>query len=171
MNKPNLRSVVMGLAGAAVMAQAAFAEGEKFKVVTTFTIIADMARHVAGDAAVVESITKAGAEIHGYEPTPGDIIRAQDADLVLWNGLNLERWFEQFLANLGDVPSATLTDGIQPISITGGMRPSAELLPTAANAASIDSPNSNRARSMGLNVGLKRLCMPLDPCAVMGFVG
>lgn len=120
MNKPNLRSVVMGLAGAAVMAQAALAEGEKFKVVTTFTIIADMARHVAGDAAVVESITKAGAEIHGYEPTPGDIIRAQDADLVLWNGLNLERWFEQFFTNLTDVPSAVLTDGIAPIGIAEG---------------------------------------------------
>ncbi|MCX7565751.1 metal ABC transporter substrate-binding protein [Sulfitobacter sp. F26169L] len=93
---------------------------EKFKAVTTFTVIADMARNVAGDAAVVESVTKPGAEIHGYSPTPRDIIRAQDADLILWNGLNLELWFEQFLSNLKDVPSATLTDGIDPISITEG---------------------------------------------------
>lgn len=93
---------------------------EKFKAVTTFTVIADMARNVAGDAAVVESITKPGAEIHGYSPTPRDIIRAQDADLILWNGLNLELWFEQFLSNLSDVPSATLTDGIEPMSITEG---------------------------------------------------
>ena len=68
---------------------------EKFKVVTTFTVIADMAKNVAGNTAIVESITKPGAEIHGYSPTPRDILRAQDADLVLWNGMNLELWFEQ----------------------------------------------------------------------------
>ena len=93
---------------------------DKFKAVTTFTVIADMAQNVAGDAAIVESITKAGAEIHGYDPTPRDIIRAQDADLILWNGLNLELWFEQFFANLSDVPSATITEGISPISISSG---------------------------------------------------
>lgn len=93
---------------------------EGFKVVTTFTVIADMARNVAGDGVEVVSVTKPGAEIHGYEPTPQDIVAASDADLVLWNGLGLERWFEQFLTNLGDVPSATLTEGIAPISITGG---------------------------------------------------
>ncbi|MES2814674.1 MAG: metal ABC transporter substrate-binding protein [Pseudomonadota bacterium] len=93
---------------------------DPLKVVTTFTVIADMTRNVAGDGVEVVSITKPGAEIHGYEPTPQDIVGASDADLILWNGLNLERWFEQFLSNLGDVPSATLTDGIQPISISGG---------------------------------------------------
>jgi manganese/iron transport system substrate-binding protein len=93
---------------------------EKKKVLTTFTILADMAREVAGDKAVVESITKPGAEIHGYEPTPGDIVRAQRADLVLWNGLNLERWFEKFFGQLKNVPAAVLTEGIEPISIEEG---------------------------------------------------
>ena len=93
---------------------------DPFKVVTTFTVLADMARNVAGEAAEVVSITKPGAEIHGYEPTPQDIVGAHDADLILWNGLNLERWFEQFLSNLGDIPSATLSDGIEPISIAEG---------------------------------------------------
>lgn len=69
---------------------------DKLKVVTTFTIIQDIAQNVAGDAAVVESITKPGAEIHDYQPTPKDIVKAQKADLILWNGLNLERWFERF---------------------------------------------------------------------------
>ncbi|WP_128516847.1 metal ABC transporter substrate-binding protein [Tabrizicola thermarum] len=90
------------------------------KVVTTFTVIADMARNVGGEAVEVVSVTKPGAEIHGYEPTPQDIVGAAGADLVLWNGLGLERWFEQFLSNLGEVPAATLSDGVQPISITGG---------------------------------------------------
>ncbi len=93
---------------------------DKFKAVTTFTVIADMARNVAGDAAIVESITKPGAEIHGYQPTPRDILRAQDADLILWNGLNLELWFRQFFRNLKDVPSVTLSDGIEPMGISQG---------------------------------------------------
>ena len=91
-----------------------------FKVVTTFTVIADMARNVAGDAAEVVSVTRPGAEIHGYQPTPGDLKRALDADLILWNGLNLELWFEQFLGNIGDKPSVTVSDGIAPIPIAGG---------------------------------------------------
>ena len=93
---------------------------DEFKVVTTFTVIADMARNVAGDHATVVSVTKPGAEIHGYEPTPRDLVAAQDADLILWNGMNLERWFEQFLGNLGDIPSATLSDGVEPMPIRGG---------------------------------------------------
>lgn len=92
----------------------------KKRIVTTFTIIQDMAQNVAGDAAIIESITKPGAEIHGYEPTPQDIVKAQKADLVLWNGLNLERWFERFFANLKNVPSAILTEGISPIGIEEG---------------------------------------------------
>jgi manganese/iron transport system substrate-binding protein len=92
----------------------------KKRVVTTFTIIADMARNVAGDAATVESLTKPGSEIHGYEPTPQDIVKAQRADLVLWNGLNLERWFEKFFRNLRNVPGVVLTEGIEPVGIEEG---------------------------------------------------
>lgn len=108
------------LATIAALATFPAAAQDRLKVVTTFTVIADMAQNVAGDAADVVSITKPGAEIHGYEPTPQDIVGASDAGLILWNGLNLERWFEQFLANLGDIPSATLTEGITPIAISGG---------------------------------------------------
>ena len=115
-----LKGLLLSAISALVLVLPAIAQAEKFKAVTTFTVIADMARNVAGDAAVVESITKAGAEIHGYQPTPRDIIRAQDADLILWNGLNLELWFEQFFRNLKDVPSVTLTDGIEPMSISEG---------------------------------------------------
>ncbi|VEC81693.1 Manganese ABC transporter, periplasmic-binding protein SitA [Raoultella ornithinolytica] len=73
---------------------------EKFKVITTFTVIADMAQNVAGEAAQVSSITKPGAEIHEYQPTPGDIKRAQGAQLILTNGLNLELWFARFYQHL-----------------------------------------------------------------------
>ncbi|MEM7592170.1 MAG: metal ABC transporter substrate-binding protein [Cyanobacteria bacterium P01_A01_bin.83] len=90
------------------------------KVLTTFTILEDIAQNVAGDKLNVESITRIGAEIHGYEPTPSDIVKAQSADLILYNGMNLERWFEQFLGNVEDVPSVLLTDGIEPIPIAEG---------------------------------------------------
>ena len=109
----------------------------RFKVVTSFTVIADMARNVAGDAAVVESITKPGAEIHNYQPTPRDLVAAQDADLILWNGLNLELWFGQFLDNLGDIPDAVVSDGVEPIGIgtgpySGKPNPHAWMSPDAA---------------------------------------
>jgi manganese/iron transport system substrate-binding protein len=110
---------------------------DKFKAVTTFTVIADMAKRVAGDAAIVESITKPGAEIHNYQPTPGDLVRAQGADLILWNGLNLELWFERFFQNLRDVPGAVVSDGIDPMGIvegpyTGKPNPHARMSTSAA---------------------------------------
>jgi len=92
----------------------------KFKVVTTFTVIADMTRNVAGDAATVESITRPNTEIHNYQATPGDLRRAQNADLVIYNGLNLEIWFDKFFSNLSNIPVATITDGIQPLGISQG---------------------------------------------------
>ena len=109
------------LALAAALAHPGVARAdERPRVATTFTVLADMAANVAGEAADVVSVTKPGAEIHGYQPTPKDIARTRDADLLLRNGLNLELWFEKFLARLGDVPSATLSDGVEPIAIGGG---------------------------------------------------
>ena len=85
-------------------------------VLTTFTVLADIASNVAGDRLRVESVTKPGAEIHGYEPTPGDMRRAASADLIVDNGLNLEAWFEQFVHELHR-PRVVATDGIEPIDI------------------------------------------------------
>ncbi|PQO24884.1 iron ABC transporter substrate-binding protein [Rhodobacteraceae bacterium WD3A24] len=120
MRSRTIRFIAAAACAGALAHGATAQEDDPLKVVTTFTVLADMARNVAGDAAEVVSVTKPGAEIHGYEPTPQDIVRAHGADLILWNGLNLELWFEQFLANLGDVPSATLTEDIDPIPITEG---------------------------------------------------
>ncbi|WP_369744990.1 metal ABC transporter substrate-binding protein [Paenarthrobacter sp. AMU7] len=89
---------------------------DKPVVLTTFTVLADVAKNVAGDKLRVESITKAGAEIHGYEPTPGDIRKAAQADLILDNGLNLEAWFAQFVEDL-DVPHAVVSDGVEVMPI------------------------------------------------------
>lgn len=102
------------------LALPAQAGDERLKVATTFTIIADMARNVAGDLADVESITRPGADIHNYQPTPQDLVRATGADLILANGLNLELWFQQFLNKLGDVPTAVISEGLIPMPIKGG---------------------------------------------------
>lgn len=139
------RTVVGGvLHGAFVLSLASFpmspaglAQGRKLKIVTTFTVIADIARNVAGEAAIVESITKPGAEIHDYQPTPGDIVRAQSADLVIWNGMNLELWFEKFFQNVKSVPSIVATEGIAPMGIkegpyTGKPNPHAWMSPSNA---------------------------------------
>ncbi|MEE4238720.1 MAG: metal ABC transporter substrate-binding protein [Anderseniella sp.] len=108
----------------ALLALAAFAlpslASERLKVVTTFTILADMASNVAGEHAEVVSIIKPGAEVHNYQPTPKDIVGAQDAKVILRNGLNLELWFEKFLANLSGVPSVTVSDGVEPMGISQG---------------------------------------------------
>ncbi len=88
-------------------------------VLTTFTILADMARQVAGDRLNVKSITKPGAEIHGYEPSPKDLEQASGADLIIENGLGLELWARRFVQSAGDVPTVTLTEGMQPLLIEG----------------------------------------------------
>lgn len=129
-------AVPLGLA-MALAAPARAADGKPFKVITTFTVIADMAKNVAGQAAVVESITKPGAEIHNYQPTPGDLIKAQGADLILWNGLNLELWFEKFFSRLKNVPSVVVSTGVEPMGITEGPysgkpNPHAWMSPSAA---------------------------------------
>ncbi len=115
-------SMAAGLALAVVAAPtAAPAQTQKpLRVVTTFTVIKDIAQNVAGSAAVVESITRPGAEIHDYQPTPLDVVKAQSADLVLWNGMNLERWFERFFDNVREVPSVVVTEGVEPMGISEG---------------------------------------------------
>ncbi len=102
-------------------------------VVTTFTVIADIAANVAGDRARVESLTRPGVEVHGYEPTASDVIRASNADLVLHHGLGLESWFADFLARI-DAPSVTITDAIVSMPIEGSSAPNPHAWMSISNA-------------------------------------
>ena len=92
-------------------------DSSKPEVLTTFTVLADLARNVAGDRLKVQSIVKPGSEIHGYQPTPSDIERASQADLIVENGLGLELWARKFTANAGNIPSVTLSEGMDPLLI------------------------------------------------------
>jgi len=139
-----VRSVIAGTVALAItvfpLAGQALAQSKAakpFRVVTTFTVIQDIAQNVAGTSAIVESVTKPGAEIHDYQPTPLDIVKAQSADLVIWNGMNLERWFEKFFENVKDVPSVVASEGVEPMGIaegpyTGKPNPHAWMSPTNA---------------------------------------
>lgn len=108
------------IAVSVIQLRAAKPESGKPQVLTTFTVLADMAKNVAGDYASVSSLTRPGTEIHGYEPTPGDIARMQDADIVLDNGMGLEKWADKLYQNVPDVPHVTLTDEITPLPIAEG---------------------------------------------------
>ena len=109
-------TLALALSACAPTASVRDEAGDRLLVLTTFTVIADIAREVGGDHVHVESVTAVGAEIHGYEPTPSDLRRASEADLVLENGLGLEAWFERFVAGL-DVPTVTLSDGIEVLPV------------------------------------------------------
>lgn len=152
------------------------AHAKPLKVVTTFTIFADIAQQIGGDKVEVVSITKAGAEIHNYQPTPRDIVKTRNADLILWHGMNLELWFEKFYRNIDHIPKVILTKGITPMSINGGEyngKPNPHAWMSASNAliyieniraalANIDPSNSDYYQVNAANYGEKitRLTQP-----------
>ena len=83
------------------------------QVLTTTTILADMARQVAGDRVTVGSIVPAGAHVEEYEPRPDDAKRMSDAKLVITNGLDLDKWVEPLLRNAkSGTPVVVVTDGL-----------------------------------------------------------
>lgn len=105
------------------------------QVLATFTILADMAQQVAGDTLEVASLTRPGAEIHGYDPTPGDIRTAAGAEVILSNGLGLENWVDKLTAD-SDATRVTVTEGIDPLPIAGTDEPNphAWMSPTLATS-------------------------------------
>ena len=92
---------------------------EKPLVLTTFTILADLAKNVAGERLEVKSITKPGAEIHSYQFTPSDIVKTKGAKLIIENGLGLESWISKFTMSAGNIPKVKLTEGLTPLLIDG----------------------------------------------------
>ena len=88
-------------------------QNDKVVALSTFTIIADMVSEVGGDKVESISLTKPGAEIHGYQPTPDDLVQASKADIMFENGMNLEVWTEKLRASIPDVPVVRVSDGVQ----------------------------------------------------------
>jgi manganese transport system substrate-binding protein len=92
---------------------------EKLVALSTFTIIADMVAVVGGDKVESISLTKPGAEIHGYQPTPNDLVQASKADVMFENGMNLELWTEKLRASIPEVPIIRISEGVEIIPISG----------------------------------------------------
>ena len=86
-------------------------------VLSTFTIIEDMVSEVGGDKIKSVSLTKPGAEIHGYQVTPGDLIRASEATIIFENGMNLELWTEKLRASIPDVPVIQVSENVEVVNI------------------------------------------------------
>ena len=88
-------------------------------VLTTFTVMKDMAKSIAGERQRGASITSPPAEKHDYQPPPAGLTRGADADLVIQNGLGLERWFEKFTSQSG-AETVVASKGVVPIPIAEG---------------------------------------------------
>ncbi|MEO1217466.1 MAG: zinc ABC transporter substrate-binding protein [Bacteroidota bacterium] len=92
------------------------AQTPKMKVVATTTFLADLAQNIAGDKAEIISLMPTGGDPHLYDPIPGDAKKIAEADLVLRNGLTLEGWLDELIANSGTRANIyTLTEGVVPI--------------------------------------------------------
>ncbi len=89
------------------------ATNDKVVALSTFTIIADMVGEVGGDKVESISLTKPGAEIHGYQPTPDDLVQASKADIMFENGMNLEVWTTKLRASIPDVPVTKVSEGVE----------------------------------------------------------
>jgi ABC-type Zn uptake system ZnuABC Zn-binding protein ZnuA len=90
----------------------------RLRAVATYSVIYDIARQVAGDRAEVVSLVPLGVDPHTFEPKPGDIRRIAQADLVLYNGFNLELWFDRMVQGSGTrARIVVMSHGVPPIVI------------------------------------------------------
>lgn len=111
--------------------------GGKLKVVTSFTIIADMVRQIGGDYVEVHNLVPSGTDPHEYEPLPNDIKAATDADVLLYNGLNLEGgehgWFKKLTDSVHqkDENIFNLTEHVEPMYLSGADGRDEEMNPHA----------------------------------------
>lgn len=98
MNKRNLcmaMSLPMWLSAAMATAQAEDAAPTPLNVAVTFSVLGDIVARVAGDDANVSVLTPIGAEVHEWELTPGNFASLENADVVFYNGYQLEQWMHQ----------------------------------------------------------------------------
>lgn len=116
--------VTLALLGIALPLRAQTAR--PLQVVASFSILADMLREIAGDAAQVHSLVGANADAHVFEPTPADARRLAQADLVVVNGLHFEGWIDRLVRSSGyRGPVIEASRGIEPRRLGGTADPHA----------------------------------------------
>jgi ABC-type Zn uptake system ZnuABC Zn-binding protein ZnuA len=106
-----LLALVVGACGTS--GSGAQAADDRIRVVATTTILADLVRQVGGDRVTVESLVPKGGEAHTFDPTPSDVRRVVEADLVVRNGLGLDDWLLNLIQNAGaTAPDIALGEGL-----------------------------------------------------------
>ncbi|MGT2965225.1 metal ABC transporter substrate-binding protein [Streptococcus acidominimus] len=117
---------ILGLAACTSPSKDASAESSKLKVVTTNSILADMTKNIAGDKIDLHSIVPVGQDPHEYEPLPEDVKKTSRADLIFYNGINLETggnaWFTKLVKNANKVENKdyfAVSDGVEIIYLEG----------------------------------------------------
>jgi manganese transport system substrate-binding protein len=97
-------------------------KSEKLQVVATYSIIYDLVKNIGGDKVEIHSLVPIGANPHEYDPLPKDLMKTTDADIVFYNGLNLEQgnsWFKKLLKSSNksgkDAPVYMVSEGVSPI--------------------------------------------------------
>ncbi|MCM3111215.1 metal ABC transporter solute-binding protein, Zn/Mn family [Lederbergia lenta] len=107
------------------------------QVVTSFTIIEDIAREIGGDAVEIHNLVPTGTDPHEYEPLPQDVKKATDADILFYNGLNLEGgkhgWFFKMIDSVGQKEENiySLTERVEPMYLSGDDGKDEEINPHA----------------------------------------
>jgi ABC-type Zn uptake system ZnuABC Zn-binding protein ZnuA len=110
--------VAMLLAACANVAGPQSGDTGKLKVVATTTIVGDVVRQVGGEMIDLHVLLPYGADPHTFEPTPQDLARLQDAEVVFINGLGMEEFLERVLENTaGSEKIVPVSDGIVPRSL------------------------------------------------------
>ena len=92
-------------------------ETKKEVILASFTVLADIIENVVKEDFIVRSITKPGVEVHGYQPTPSDLVKASKAFVFVENGFGFELWAAKFVSNL-KIKRITIADNLKPIFIS-----------------------------------------------------